>query len=134
MDNKIMKYTSVDKLEGDRLLKENEFFQDLVSLMENEQFKLFFKKHMFDWSSVKSTVIYMKLYDEFKNKYKKITNNELEESIVVYLLSRIMRDKTLRPLSIKTVDRLYETGKGDFFEELDIYIKKKDDLLLNTSL
>tara|TARA_B100000795_G_C22757630_1_gene422200 strand:- start:276 stop:680 length:405 start_codon:yes stop_codon:yes gene_type:complete len=132
MENKIMKYTSVDKLEGDRLLKENDFFQDLVSLMENEQFKIFFKKHMFDWTSVKSTVIYMKLYDELKTKYKKITDTELEESIVVYLLSKIMRDKNLRPFSIKTVDKIYETGKGDFFEELDGYIKKKDNLLLNT--
>ena len=132
MENKIMKYTSVDKLEGDRLLKENDFFQDLVSLMENEQFKIFLKKHMFDWTSVKSTVIYMKLYDELKTKYKKITDTELEESIVVYLLSKIMRDKNLRPFSIKTVDKIYETGKGDFFEELDGYIKKKDNLLLNT--
>ena len=59
--------------EGQRILDENEFFKDLVSLMENPEFKRFFKKHLCDWVSVKTPVIYMKLYDEFKTKYKKIS-------------------------------------------------------------
>jgi len=118
------------RTEGERMLNENEFFKDLVSLMENPEFKIFFKKHLCDWISVKSTVIYMKLYDEFKTKYKKITDNELEESIVVYLLSRIMRNKELRPFSIKTIDKMYETGRIDFFKELENYIEKRETQLL----
>jgi len=131
IDNNIMSYDlRVSKIKGNKMLDENEFFRDLVALMENEQFKNFFKKHMFDWTSVKSTVIYMKLYNELKTKYKKVTNDELEQSIVVYLLTKIMRDKTLRPVSIKTIDKLYENGKGDFFNELENHINKKDNELL----
>ena len=111
--------------EGKRILKENTFFQDLVKLMENEEFKRFFKKHMFDWSSVKSTVIYMKLYDEFKTKYKKLTDEELQESIVVYLLCKIMRNKDLRTFSIRTIDDIYTKGRRDFFKELEDFIEKK---------
>ena len=111
--------------EGKRILAENNFFQDLVKLMENEEFKTFFKKHMFDWSSVKSTVIYMKLYDEFKTKYKNITDSELQESIVVYLLCKIMRNKDLRTFSIKTIDDIYTKGRKDFFAELEDFIEKK---------
>jgi hypothetical protein len=118
------------KVEGERMLNENEFFKDLVSLMENPEFKRFFKKHLSDWVSVKSTIIYMKLYDEFKLKYKKITDKELEESIVVYLLSRIMRNKELRPFSIKTIDKMYETGEIDFFKELENYIENRETQLL----
>ena len=111
--------------EGKRILTENNFFQDLVKLMENEEFKTFFRKHMFDWSSVKSTVIYMKLYDEFKTKYKNITDDELQESIVVYLLCKIMRNKDLRTFSIKTIDDIYTKGRKDFFIELEDFIEKK---------
>jgi len=118
------------KVEGERMLNENDFFKDLVFLMENPQFKRFFKKHLSDWVSVKSTIIYMKLYDEFKLKYKKITDKELEESIVVYLLSRIMRNKELRPFSIKTIDKMYETGEIDFFKELENYIENRETQLL----
>lgn len=111
--------------EGRRILAENNFFQDLVKLMENEEFKTFFRKHMFDWASVKSTVIYMKLYDEFKTKYKNITDSELQESIVVYLLCKIMRNKDLRTFSIKTIDNIYSDERKDFFQELENFIDKK---------
>ena len=80
---------------------------------------------MFDWASVKSTVIYMKLYDEFKTKYKKLTDDELQESIVVYLLCKIMRNKDLRTFSIKTIDEIYMKGRKDFFEEMEDFIEKK---------
>ena len=113
------------KLEGQRILTENSFFQDLVELMENKQFKKFFRKHMSNWVDVKSTIIYMKLYDEFKRKYKKITKEELEESITVYLLCKLMRDKDLRPFSIKTIDKHYEKGRGNYFKELESFITNK---------
>ena len=80
---------------------------------------------MFDWSSVKSTVIYMKLYDEFKTKYKNITDSELQESIVIYLLCKIMRNKDLRTFSIKTIDNIYSDERKDFFQELENFIDKK---------
>ena len=126
VENQIVTQDSVSKIEGERILSNNDFFQDLVTLMENDQFKKFFKKHMSNWMEVKSTVIYMKLYDEFKSKYKKITKEELESSIVVYLLSKLMRDKDLRPFSIRTIDKHYEKGKGNYFKELEQFINKKE--------
>ena len=126
VENQIVTQGSVSKIEGERILSNNDFFQDLVALMENEQFKKFFKKHMSNWMEVKSTVIYMKLYDEFKKKYKKLTKEELESSIVVYLLSKLMRDKDLRPFSIRTIDKHYKKGKGNYFKELEQFINKKE--------
>ena len=37
----------------------------------------------------------------------------------MYLLSKIMSDKTLRPWSIKTVDRMLDNKKVNFFEEFE---------------
>tara|TARA_Y100001970_G_scaffold273915_2_gene372819 strand:+ start:525 stop:935 length:411 start_codon:yes stop_codon:yes gene_type:complete len=125
VENQIITNRDKNKLEGERILSENSFFQDLVELMENKQFKKFFRKHMSNWIDVKSTIIYMKLYDEFKRKYKKITKEELEESITVYLLCKLMRDKDLRPFSIKTIDKHYEKGRGNYFKELESFITNK---------
>ncbi len=125
VQNQIITNNDSNKLEGERILRENSFFQDLVELMENKQFKKFFRKHMSNWVDVKSSIIYMKLYDEFKRKYKKITKEELEESITVYLLCKLMRDKDLRPFSIKTIDKHYEKGKGNYFKELESFITNK---------
>ena len=126
VENQIITNKDNNILEGERILSENSFFKDLVELMENKQFKKFFRKHMSNWVDVKSTVIYMKLYDEFKKKYKKLTKEELEESITVYLLCKLMRDKDLRPFSIKTIDKHYETGRGNYFKELESFITNKN--------
>ena len=82
---------------------------------------------MCSWADIKSTVIYMKLYSEFKDKYKEISDEELDKSIVVYILSHIMRSNDLRPFSIKTIDKYYEKGrrKNDFFKDLELFLNKK---------
>lgn len=132
VDNQIISTSDKNKLEGQRILNENDFFQDLVILMENEQFNKFFKKHMSNWIDVRSTIIYMKLYNEFKTKFEKLTNEELEESITVYLLCKLMRDRNLRPFSIKTIDKIYESGQGNYFKELEKFIRSKNLPLENT--
>ena len=43
--NQLSEYNNSLK-EGEKRLENNEFFQDLCGLMENEQFKRFFDKHM----------------------------------------------------------------------------------------
>tara|TARA_B100000242_G_C42748950_1_gene349209 strand:+ start:31 stop:438 length:408 start_codon:yes stop_codon:yes gene_type:complete len=126
VENQIITNKDKNILEGERILSENTFFKDLVELMENKQFKKFFRKHMSNWVDVKSSIIYMKLYDEFKRKYKKITKEELEESITVYLLCKLMRDKDLRPFSIKTIDKHYQKGRGNYFKELESFITNKN--------
>jgi hypothetical protein len=111
---------------GEQRIKENEFFKDLTDLMENEQFLNFYNKHMNNWMNIKSTVIYMRLYNEFKEKYKEIKDEDLDKNIIVYLLCKIMRDRQLRPLSIGIVDNLLQTGKSNYFKELETILSKKN--------
>lgn len=124
------------KKEGDKVLETNHFFQDLTELMEDEKFLKFFEKWMCSWSEIKSTVIYMKLYKEFKDKYREISNKELDKSITTFILCKIMRDKSLRSFSIKKIDQYYEKGiskKKDFMKDLEVFLENKKKLLLENN-
>ena len=129
--NSVVEYDSSLK-EGEEKLNNNEFFQDLCGLMENEQFKRFLDKHMNNWLDIKCSVTYMHLYKQFKERYNEINEKELDNRIVVYLLSKIMKDKTLRPWSITTVDKMLSDRKVNFFEEFESIMVANKDLNLLT--
>ena len=117
---------------GEKIMQNNEFLKDICELMENEQFNNFFNKYMSDWLDIKCSVTYMKLYDEFKKKYKKINNKELDKNIIIYLLTKIMRDKKLRPWSIKTVNNMLDNHKIKFFNEFEKFLIANNDIKLLT--
>ena len=124
--NQIIEYDKSQKIKkGNKTIEENEFFQDLTTLMENKTFIRFFTKHMSNWIEVKSSITYMKLYKEFQDKYKELSNEKLDKSIIVFLLCKIMRDKQLRPLSIKTIDDIYNDKKKDFFCEFQQFLSNQ---------
>jgi hypothetical protein len=104
---------------GKKKLEKNDFFQDLCALLEDEKFKQFFDNYMSSWMDIKCSITYMHLYRQFKIKYKELNNEELDKNLAVYLLSKIMCDKTLRPWSITTVDKMLNNKKMDFFEEFE---------------
>ena len=93
---------------------------------------VFFDKHMASWTDIKCSVTYMHLYNQFKTKYKELNNQELEDELSVYLLAKIMRDKTLRPWSISTVDKMLTSHKVDFFDEFESLMVANKDLNLLT--
>jgi|TARA_R110002074_G_scaffold81647_1_gene182809 hypothetical protein len=104
---------------GKKKLETNDFFQDLSELLEDKRFKKFFDKHMSSWLDIKCSITYMHLYRQFKIKYQELNNKELDKNLAVYLLSKIMCDKTLRPWSITTVDKMLNDRKMDFFQEFE---------------
>ncbi len=117
---------------GKKKLANNDFFQDLSALLEDEKFKLFFDKHMSSWLDIKCSVTYMYLYRQFKIKYKELNNEELDKNLAVYLLSKIMCDKTLRPWSISTVDKMLNNKKLDFFQEFEALLLANNEIKLLT--
>ena len=104
---------------GKKKLEKNDFFQDLCVLLEDEKFNQFFDKHMSSWIDIKCTITYMHLYRQFKIKYKELNDAELDKNLAVYLLSKIMCDKTMRPWSITTVDKMLTNKNLDFFDEFE---------------
>jgi len=110
--------------EGKRIVENNDFLNDLSNLMENEEFKRFYDKHMTNWIDIKCTTIYMRLYSEFKDKYKSVTDKELDRYVVVFLLRKIMSDKKLLPFSIKMVEQIQEEKwkSDDFWTEFENFM------------
>ena len=104
---------------GQNKIANNDFFKELTELLEDDKFKNFYDKYMSNWLDIKCSITYMHLYKQFKIKYKELNNEELDKNLAVYLLSKIMSDKTLRPWSIKTVDRMLDNKKVNFFEEFE---------------
>lgn len=115
---------------GNKMLNENNFLRDLTSLMENEEFKTFFDKYMNNWVSVKSSIMYMKLYSEFKEKYKEVSDEVLDKNIIVYLLCKIMRNRSLMSFSVDTIDKMYNDEKINYFKELETFMENQKMLTL----
>ena len=113
---------------GDKILNNNHFMRELSELMENKKFRDFFNRYMDDWVGIKSTVTYMKLYSELKNKYSEINDEELNKNIVVFLLTKIMRNRDIMAASIKTIDEMFDNNKLDFFDEIEKKIIEKKSL------
>ncbi len=114
---------------GNELLNDNEFFNDLSRLMENEEFKSFFNKYFTNWTEIKSNVMFMNLYQEIKNKYKEINQEELDKSVIIFLIWKMMRTNELRPFIIRTMDEQlqHNTSNNDFFEKLKLFLEDKED-------
>ena len=119
---------------GKEITENNEFLKDLSNLMENEEFKTFYNKHMTNWMDIKCTAIYMRLYSEFKTKYKQIADMELDKHIIVFLLRKIMIDKELRPFSIKTIEKMQNKkwNSKKFWREFEKYMLVNQKQLLIT--
>tara|TARA_B100001057_G_scaffold495002_2_gene592900 strand:+ start:2836 stop:3246 length:411 start_codon:yes stop_codon:yes gene_type:complete len=111
------------------IISENDFFKELTEIMEDEKFMRFFTKYMGSWLDIKSSVIYMKMYNEFKEKYESLNDEQLDKNLIVYLLTKVMRDRDLRPFTIKAMDDMLEGKKVKFFKEFEKILKSKNKLL-----
>ncbi len=104
MMNAITKINSNDMTDkGGELIEKNEFFRDLSELMENEKFSKFFEKYFKNMSESKITLVYMKLYNEMKTKYKEINDEELDKRINVYLMWKIMSNRHLNKFTLHAI-------------------------------
>ena len=109
----LVKQNSFDMVreKGRELLEENEFFKDLSSVMENDEFSSFFKKYFNNKTEAKITIIYMKLYQEFKDKWRELNDAELDARINAYLLWKMMRNKDSNKFAIQTIKDNLENPK-----------------------
>ena len=90
------------KKKGNTLLKKNNFLNDLSEIMKDKKFKVFYEKYFNTMDDIKTTVIYMKLYKLFKDKYSDLSQKELEDNINVYLLHHVMTNSDLRTKLIES--------------------------------
>jgi len=98
---------------GQSILNNHEFFNDLSELMEDAKFNTFFEKYFTDMNEIKVTLTYMKLYKEFKNKWRTLTDTELDKRINIYLMWKMMKNPTTNRLALHTVLKHFENPKSN---------------------
>jgi hypothetical protein len=112
----------IDK--GNDILETHDFYKDLSELMENEKFSNFFDKYFKTMTETKITVVYMKLYKEFKDKYKEINNEDLDRRINIFLIWKMMKDRNINKFVLHTViDHLENPKKKNIFDEFKVFLK-----------
>ena len=69
-------------------------------------------------------------YDNYKKKYKKINDEDLDKNLAIYLICKIMKNKNLNGWSIKTVDKMLGNNEVDFFNEFELFLSDNKDTKL----
>ena len=140
--NKLEKYvtplTNITKQEsfervvekGAEIIETNDFFRDLSDIMEDEKFSTFFNKYFIDSNEVKVTMIYMKLYNAFRQKWKDLSSEQLDKRINTFLIWKIMKDRNTSKFAIHTVmEHLDKPKNVDILEELKQFISVSETYL-----
>lgn len=108
---------------GAEIIETNDFFRDLSDIMEDKKFSEFFNKYFIDSNEVKVTMIYMKLYNAFRQKWKDLSSEELDKRINTFLIWKIMKDRDTSKFAIHTVMKHLDKPKDvDILEELKEFI------------
>ena len=69
----------------------------------------------------------MKLYQEFKKTWKKMTDNELDKRINTFLLWKLMKDKEINRFTLHTVMKhLEDPNKVNIIDEMKEFIDISD--------
>jgi hypothetical protein len=97
MSNLLSLYTAdecIDQFEknGKQLYNQNEYYQNIVNLMEHPEFRKLFNTHFFEWENIQLIVMFMKLYEHIE----KTSSIKLNGYQKLYLLDRIMKTRPLR--------------------------------------
>ena len=117
----------ITKTNGQQILDNHDFFRDLSELMEDDKFSNFFDKYFTTMSETKITIVYMKLYQTFKEKWKEMNNEDLDKRINVFLLWKMMRDRQINKFALHTVlNNMENTNKSDIMDDLKEFIEITD--------
>ena len=95
----IVKFVNVDsdilknsEESGKKLYKQNENYRIIANLMEHPEFRQFYNKHFSNWEDVKTSIMFLKLYEEIE----KLSLTPLNGYQKLDILNRIINTGELR--------------------------------------
>jgi hypothetical protein len=93
------------KKKGNEIIKEgNPFFNDLINLMNNYEFKNFYNKYFTDWNEIQSMVFYMKLHSTIEYEFTRQFNTQIDKSEMEIILNKVMKNNTTRKIALSLFD------------------------------
>ena len=104
--------------DGKEIYKTNEHYRRLANVMEHPEFRQFYDKYMNDWSSVKTIVMFMKIYEAIEKHSDTVLSPYQKISIV----KDVIEDPNLRQRVCEGID-IWCRGE-DFDLEKTIEAKK----------
>ena len=130
-DNKLETNINIIIKQGEDILRENEFFNDLDYVMRDNGFRYFYDKYFKDFSDVKVVVLYMKLYETIQKEYFQINNKDIEKELLAYIIKELMNDNSTRSIILNSFND-YENNNNSKDKRfiLDIF-NKKNNLIIN---
>jgi len=82
--------------EGKTILKNNDFFNNLDNLMNDNNFRSFYNIYFKDYTDIKVVLLYMKLYETIQIEYKERNGIEIERELLAYMIKELMNDNDSR--------------------------------------
>ena len=82
--------------EGEKILNENVFFNDLDNIMKDKNFKYFYNTYFNDFTDIKVIIMYMKLYETIQIEYKEKNNCDIEKELLAYIIKELMNNENSR--------------------------------------
>lgn len=121
-------------MKGNKILHENDFFRDFISLMHNIEFDNFYKKYFQNWSDIETMIFYMKLYKAIEYGYSTKFETNIDPQLMTFTLHKIMTTTPLRKAAMKTFRNFKDSSISDkeiFCKLLDFTAISNEKLLLN---
>jgi hypothetical protein len=111
--------------EGNKILIENIFFNDLDNIMTDPNFKKFYDTYFNDFTDIKVVIMYMKLYETIQIEYKKKNNCEIEKELLAYIMRELMNNHNSRKKIFDSYYNFMENNNYDKNFLLDFFDEKK---------
>lgn len=95
-----------------RQLSKKDFIQELINVMNNADFKEFYNNYCSEpstWSDIEAIILYMKLLEIIKLKYKEKYNHEAPNTVLYNTVHKIMTNSDARKHSIEIFGK-YKNG------------------------
>ena len=78
----------------------NPFFDKLVAIMKNKEFREFYDTYFTDWNEIQSMVFFMKLYSTIEYEYQQRFNLTISEKEMTSILANVMQNSVTRRYAI----------------------------------
>tara|TARA_B100000945_G_C20217130_1_gene518857 strand:- start:299 stop:613 length:315 start_codon:yes stop_codon:yes gene_type:complete len=82
--------------QGKEICNKNQFFNDLKKIMSNPDFRKFIDKYCSDIIDTKTSISFIKQWQDIETEYKNKTDSELNPFINVFLLHYIWTNNEVR--------------------------------------
>lgn len=111
---------------GKKLVDTNDFFKDIMELMEIPKFRSFLEKHFHEPSEIKNSTMYIKLYESLEKQFiLKNPDYPVDKSkyIITYCLFNMMSEQDYRKKIINLTseylnDKISNTNDNVLYNQL----------------